>query len=531
MLQVELVEDEVLDQVPRAFGPTRGPGHASPARRPGGRSSGSTTPDVAGAPPSSAGRDGPVAPDAPPPVTPHPRRTRRLLVGTAAAVALAVALAGAQVAVDARERAYLADLARLPGVVAPLDAPPGVRWSGDVADVLATGVRTVDGSSVVGVRTAADGSRTVVAVDVATGEARWEQPAAGPATRPSPDAQPVLQGCQRVPGDGEHVSCLVSDLWRVVELSRWTAVAPTSARLLVLDVVDGSVMSDLVAGSAADGWATASAVLGTSTVLAGTTPGGDVAVRAVDRDGALLWQVVRVGAATGPWTPLSVQRLDDAVAVMTSSEVVVLDGATGEVRRTHTVDESAGGYVTSWDPDAGRLNVVQDGTTTVVRADADVTVHGTPVPTAIDDGSVPGLVLTDDVDLRAWGRDGQALWTAPVPSTWNATVLDGRVHLQTSTSLVTIDARTGDELWRSWEGDQGGAVLTDGRHLFRTVDRDGASSGELDLVALDPADGSQLWRGPLPDDVRDLRALEGTLLARTTSGGPGGSGQVLAVLG
>lgn len=116
---------------------------------------------------------------------------------------------------------------------------------------------------------------------------------------------------------------------------------------------------------------------------------------------------------------------------------------------------------------------------------------------AVAGGSVPGLTLTRDGTsrLQAWDGDGELLWSADQLTGWSL-LLDGRLHVSHEAGTVTFDARSGAELWRSSE--LGGAVVTDGRHqmgLATTPDRDDGP----ELLALDPVDGSQAWRSPVPE--------------------------------
>ena len=135
--------------------------------------------------------------------------------------------------------------------------------------------------------------------------------------------------------------------------------------------------------------------------------------------------------------------------------------------------------------------------TVVVGADHDVEVVGDVVPFVVDDGSVPGLVLTaDGRDLRGWDGDGDELWSVEIPAGEGVLLLDGRVHLDAGTRLVTLDARTGAELWRTAATVE--RPVTDGRLLLgnAAVPSPGV---QTELVALDPRDGSEVWRAPLPD--------------------------------
>jgi outer membrane protein assembly factor BamB len=147
-----------------------------------------------------------------------------------------------------------------------------------------------------------------------------------------------------------------------------------------------------------------------------------------------------------------------------------------------------------------------------------------------DDGSMPGLVLMSDSDLRAYDRDSPTpLWTVDGVRADSALVLRGRVYASSGRGLVALDARTGEELWRTEapEGRAMGGLVTDGRHLLSSQQRAGSSDGiwtedvssvgELAAYRLD--DGVEDWRVDLPDGLTGIWSTGSTLVG-WGDGGP-----------
>ncbi len=81
------------------------------------------------------------------------------------------------------------------------------------------------------------------------------------------------------------------------------------------------------------------------------------------------------------------------------------------------------------------------------------------------------------------------------------------------TLVVGVDVTTGASAWEVT-----GRVMTDGGRLIGSVAPSGASAGD-EVVALDPADGTVAWRGPLPDGQGFLD-VHGHLLVWTEYDGP-----------
>jgi len=475
-----------------------------------------------------------TSPAVPPP--PRLRRRRSLVVGAAV---LAVAVGGAaagQAVVDARERARIARVAAQPGAVDVLTGPATVLWEMPPEGMDGTPVRSADGL-LVGVEPAADRPVTAVARDPRTGDVVWQVELLDPPVRTVPDDTAHVypsSGWCTTSGDPAALVCLVSDGLTVVSDDGELRDLPrTATRLVVLDARDGSVTADLT-DAVGHPLPSSFAVVG-DLVVTCAAEGDDAHVRAVTPEGDLAWQVTVPGATSGAY----VVPLTDLVAVVTPTRALLLDAA-GEPVRDVPLEE--GRWSARRDAlyvlpsiesyERGRTGAPGAATrrTTVVRADGDVELTGDVAYVPVDDGSVPGLVLTTvGNELRAWDGDGDELWSVDLVSPpGEVLVLDGRVHLHTRPTLLTLDARSGAELWRSDELRGGGGLVTDGVHLLG-VAASAARGAATELVALAPADGSTVWRSPAPDDTVHVRAYEGLLVAVLTHEGAGR--EQLVVLG
>lgn len=436
-------------------------------------------------------------------------------------VVVVVALAVAQVVADRGERDALADLGRLPGVVDPLDGPVQVAWDVDPRTRLDGAVRV--GPVLVADHVTDDLAVSLEGRDVATGAPLWshEVVAARPGLGEPAYADPVA--CAVVPDDDAQVVCLVPDSVWTVDDDEQTVVPPTVTRLLVLDAADGTVRVDREAPL----WAQWMAPSGDDVLLVGVDAGAMVVSAQDLRDGSTRWRTtidqrvdvlpVRAAAAAALIDPqtLAVDRGDGVVLVAT---------ADGEHLRTvvHTLEAGLTGQLSTRTVTTSRILgaalVSGDGGTVVASADATVTVEGTVTPVVVDDGSVPGLLLTRTPRLQAWdAADGTPRWGTTMVDAQDATVLDGRVHVGTSTAVVTLDGVTGDELWRFSRPTASGSPVTDGRYLYVTAHRGDRHRAPYDLVALHLADGSEVWRAPLPDRTWP-QSVAGLLVA--TSLGP-----------
>ncbi|MFC8190848.1 PQQ-binding-like beta-propeller repeat protein [Cellulomonas sp. NPDC057328] len=445
---------------------------------------------------------------------------RRLWGAVAAGLALVAVAVGAQTVVDARERAEDARLASVPGVIAPVPPEIEVLWSA-TGDELPYAVTWPWSDAVVGLRTAATQGRDVVALDPATGATRWRVPLVDPPDEDAADVRAVGSLC--VAADDPpappsalpaRIACLASDVWQVRRADDWVRSTPTTSRVVVLATADGEVVADVPTDTVAGTFADAVGVLDGVAVVAGSPAGGGTEAWGLDlATGAELWRVpVSAGARDPyPWWRAQVVVADGVAAVVGQRDVVVVE-ADGAVRRTVP---RAGG-----DPEVGAgfdvrggLRLTDGSSTTFVRPDGDLELDGAAVWTTVDDGSAPGLLLMTDGDLRAHdAATGERRWDVAAAETSTAVVLDGRVHAATREGLVTLDAATGEVLWRrdgEGSGRSVGAPVTDGRVLH--VAREGRGGGR-ELVALDPADGHEVGSVPLPEGVRGVQSVGGLLV-------------------
>ena len=147
---------------------------------------------------------------------------------------------------------------------------------------------------------------------------------------------------------------------------------------------------------------------------------------------------------------------------------------------------------------------------------ADQRLKGSLVLPPVDDGSVPGLLLTAERSLHAWDVDtGAARWSskdAPqdlqtgMPLT--ALVIRGRVYVLTSTGVVALDGRTGKTLWqvKPGKGQLAETLLTDAHHLLIGYERP-SHDGDPLLVAYTFDHGTEVSHAALPQRHQPPRRL------------------------
>lgn len=441
------------------------------------------------------------------------RRSRRaLVVGVTLVTVLVAGAVVGQAVVDRRERAGVAAVVGQMGAVDLLAGPPVARWetTDDALAMMTT--RTSDGV-LVGVQHTLSGPVEVAAVDVATGAQTWRVELIDGSTRAAQDTPETYAwsgSCSEVPGREHRVTCLVHDGTQSTDENGEPVGAPPSVvRVVTLDTRDGTVVQDL--SDALEVTGEVSSFVFTGDVVAVATRTGServTHVRAVTWDGASAWDLTIPEPGDGERSQTYLAELGDLVGVATPTELRLVD-ARGRTVRTLPLD---GGYVAGWGGDVLYVTASEfDGTTTVVRPDGDVEVTGYVVPALVDDGSVPGLTLTsDDGLLTAWDGEGARLWSSELAAPASVIVLGGRVLLDAGRGLAALDARTGDELWTNEVS--GADPVTDGRHVYALVSA--PSRGQRsEVVALDPADGSEVWRAPLPDGTEELIAFTGLLVA------------------
>ena len=161
-------------------------------------------------------------------------------------------------------------------------------------------------------------------------------------------------------------------------------------------------------------------------------------------------------SAPGPSEPVgswSFGTAGDVVAYSDGDRLTVLS-ATGAVVRTDLPNPRARSLATDAGTGLPALPALSiDGqetteTTTLLARDADPArdrvLLGRIVDLTVDDGSLPGLVLTARDKLYAWDVEtGAPRWDRDLPAGNDALVVRGRVYLCSGTSIVALDAPFG----------------------------------------------------------------------------------------
>lgn len=438
----------------------------------------------------------------------------------AAAAGVAVALVGAQLAIGAHERRQDARAAAIPGTVARADSTLAPVWRMDDRErrFVTSAVRLED--TAVGVVTASDGSRSVQALDVSTGDHLWSYPLNGPDAQRAEGGDDVVQpgSCTQVAGARTpRVACYVTDGVSVQTGGELVLQlrAATAGRVVVLDA-QGTRLVDRRAPLASAFAATGSLlVLGSSARNQHRAVDGQDLVTGAPR---WTWQTATAsGDVVGLGQHLTFQLfpLGSGVGVaLPGGEVAVL-AADGSV--AHPMVDG----VWSWSTDGSTAVLGIGGTATrlVHPGSPDVVLRGTPVRTAVDDGSLPGLVLTaQGAVLRASDAGtGAARWQASIAPQSLAVVLRGRVAILGSGALVVLDGRSGVTVAATPPAT--GATLTapvsDGHHVL--VAQLGALDGAATLTAYG-AGGERAWSTRLPAGTSALQQAGRQLLVYDDAG-------------
>jgi outer membrane protein assembly factor BamB len=442
------------------------------------------------------------------------RWARRRRWALAVAATLVVGMLGTQAVLDARERAHLARLATIPGVLAPVDASIGVLWSSSDWSTIYPLAGGAFGDLSIGAYIDDAGERTARAVCTRTGEVVWStvlsagDPAAqSRGARSSPSCS-VDEGAT-----APQVVCLVSDAaLRGDADGPPTPVAATFARLVVLDPSTGRMLAqhdEPVSSASSVG------LLDGSAVVASRTDQGHLVVVAEDpRTGDVRWRFespeplapALADASSQDPSGLALAVAAGHIAVTASGgEVWVLSGD-GDV-----IDQTPAGHLTGVEIlRNGVLAVVEYGTSTSTSRSMRIVGHDGSlgaaydqllVPLQVDDGSVPNLLFTMSDQLVAWDmRTGDPVWSNTVSINTRALLLDGRLYARTSGGLLyAIDAATGTTLWDvPLTSGPDSAVSTDGRSILAS---ERSATGPRTLVAFATDDGRRLWQVPLPDSV------------------------------
>jgi hypothetical protein len=457
--------------------------------------------------------------------------------------AAALAVVGYQLVVDARERTEVAQLADVPGVLAPVDDRLPVTWrSSPLGDLF--WYKFATRGLLVGPVVDDDGAQRLVAYDLATGALRWSTELYGP----DPDraeaesdrgaSPPVCLPTTDGP-DPAQVACLASDGFVRYGYESSARVQAAASFVRVIDTEDGRIVAQWPAAGASLAVVDDVAVLASYADSYGavTLDGRDLLT------GAPRWVVHRPAPtqtgsdAVTDWPP-DVYRVAHLLAYADFTGRPALFDVDG--RRVHQeIDEastsgSPGGQVLA-EPRSGRLVLSEwsDGSgygrTTVLDGDRPgYTFRGSPYVPAVDDGSAPGLMLFFAADARrdddhpgvalsgADVESGDVRWTSDVKVSTDvpgAMILRRRAFVLSRDGLVAVDTRSGRTVWsvEAPAGTMFSPPMTDGRQVLVSIQEpDDIRPG--DLVALDPETGTQVWRKPLPGGVDHLYAAGDVLL-------------------
>jgi len=444
-----------------------------------------------------------------------------VLVGVAPSVAHAV-----------QERARLAQLAHVPGVVAPLDGPVHEQWSVDASFLVIGEV----GGVLLGTQADEKGVTTVRGIDARTGRALWSVPVTVPNSTPG---RCVLTGGP-VTGPGKAVlACLV--VHEVAPVSAPAGVRvmgqPLQVHLATLDPRIGALLGTF----RADPVETITA-LGTDIVIAShqTGPtGGETTVRRWDpRTGSVAWTAHHPDTAGDGASSPSIQESGGVLLVQNGGDAWEVSASGAELRtwtglptdagyflwRTaggHVLETTGGqGAVTSGEATGASANGNGDEVRDLGEGTTLSLANQIPMRAVVDDGSAPDLLLVAGTDPVAYDlRTGQVVWKAPHQID-AFVVLDGTVYTAGAGTVSAIDARTGTTRWTVHTGfsTNTGTLATDGRSLFVMTARGGSADSVVE--ALDLADGTVTWTSTLSHTFAGLEMV-GDHLAAFTTGNPG----------
>jgi len=407
--------------------------------------------------------------------------------GAAAAAVLVAVLVAVQTSSATHDRARVAALATVPGVLAPLDGTLDVAWRLDFEHSSAIWSGPADGVLVSGA--SQQGGFVLLGTDVSDGSKLWTMPV-------TPDPGPNAWAWCLPVGTGASAVAVCtagnnSGLWQVTAPDRvlWV-VAPRTGRVLAQRTLP-------------------------MTAQIAALDGHLLVAEPADDDH---WRVQATDAVTGAaaWTYTS-ERVEGGAHVLDSPQLTpVQDGVLLVVPGHmwsiggdgHLVASVADGDETWWtglragaamgfteQGDAGyRSTVVLADGSRFASTEAELTVYP-------DDGSDPDLFFTTD---RADGGslvarsalDGSVVWRSGVAPN-SAVLVGGTLYAGTSGALVALDAASGDQRWRTAVDHPVAQLSTDGRYLAAT---DGSS--EVDVYGM--RDGTRAWS----IDLRDVLHTE-----------------------
>lgn len=459
--------------------------------------------------------------EAEPEAGPPPRRRGRW-VALGAVVAVVAALAVGQSVLDARERAAIAALADVPGVVGAVDEHLQVLRT--LPSSAGAAVWGVGGSVVPG----PDGSVSYDWLSPDTGATLWSAPLLGP-TPALVDVEHVsgLTTCDPATATGStdargatRIVCLVTDGGVQYGDEGAPKLVPASeTRLVVLATADGSVLGDWAIDDALS-----IAVMLDQAVVTSTSDGSTVVTAYDVATGEERWRTrLDDSRPSDQWVGAWVARADDQLLVQVRDSRQTIMSADGRVVRDLTSEQGTSFQGWYSDDSTGELmfpSQAADGTSTltVVATDGDPgkdrVLQGQPVTIGVDDGSVPGLVLTTAGKVRAWDvRTGKALWSSDVAMFADqAMVLRGRIFIGTGDSVSALDGRTGETLWsqKSETGRYLVGLFTDGSHVLASL----AAGDEQPSVlrAYVPSTGEKAFQASLPAGIEQAMVFDHKLV-------------------
>ncbi|UCN16063.1 PQQ-like beta-propeller repeat protein [Cellulomonas iranensis] len=435
--------------------------------------------------------------------SPSWRRWWPWVVGVAV---LAVSSAGvATVQADALARERADRIARVPGMVRPVEQAPAVRWRAPAegpAPAVAAGGALI-------LLSVADGTWTARAHDPATGDVRWELPLV---EQPGAGFESLVVTCAAGDAQQDVLLCAWAEpdvLYGGAEVT--TPYAPPT-RVVAVDPSDGAVLGE---------WEAAGPTLGVTRVdddlvVAVARPDRRVTVeRRAGTSGEVRWSWTSPESLVDPTGVRVPPRLvaDRRVVTMAGIAPTVLDARSGDVIRSGGRGRQMlarglpdGGYVL-WVWTVGAELRAADGT---VRGE----VPALPVR-LVTDGSLDGWLLVDtgnQVEAVA-AQDGAPRWRLTTPAEPVAAV-DGVVVLARDATVLVVDGGDGRELWERREPrEMLSDPVTDGLHAIVAVPGRDAT----DLVARGLHDGVLAWDVALPADVEQVVAVGGRLVALTAA--------------
>ncbi|QJW35418.1 PQQ-binding-like beta-propeller repeat protein [Cellulosimicrobium protaetiae] len=529
-------------------------------------------PDLLDAPhPVLLGAPPPPGLDGVPPAsreTPGPGRRRPRLVAAAVVAGVVVVLVGGMLVVDAvtsRDAQERLETAR--GAVRALDGAPAERWSAPAA--AERGVAFLPGLLVT-----VEGDEAV-ALDLDTGAEAWRAPLAGdesvcgswsPWMLPGTPARTVVcvTGSEVVPSwyepapsapveedaDVRPVTVAVLDATGAVVGEREVELG---GAVLVPGPDGGLVRAERVGEPGEPTGAPVAVDPGAGETVDGVA-GRDVVVTLEDaRSGEVRWRR-ELPFQDVPWScttwdaETGGEEIDpERLTVVATESLVDVTGCgvaasfLPDGARLDDPDVAADGAV----PLAGGRFLVdadRQGSSGALRADRVLDPDGTPVldppgevldPQATDDPAPGVLLVRDGIDLRAYDDEGSRLWTFDGTRAPEAVYVlaDGTAVVGTASTVVGLDALSGEQTWSRFLDDLGGEegrptmvaqAFTDGRCAILVL-VDPSTGSRPRVVALELGTGALVWEADVDGEWASFVSAQGRFLRW--------DGQTVALLG